>query len=77
MEEAKQYLIDNGYSKTGNNFVAEAKSKADVAIAFAQWVDNSSYTYYEDEGIWKSVAGEETKTGEELFEEFIRQIFNK
>jgi plasmid maintenance system antidote protein VapI len=49
-----------------------AEITTDVAIKFAKWIDDSAFTYYDEENIWSSIATEEKKTSEELFEEFIK-----
>jgi plasmid maintenance system antidote protein VapI len=54
-----------------------AEITTDVAIKFAKWIDDSSFTYYDEEDIWSSIATEEKKTSEELFEEFINIYYGK
>ena len=54
-----------------------AEITADVAIKFAQWIDKSSFTYYKEENIWRSIATEEKKTNEELFEDFINSYYER
>jgi hypothetical protein len=54
-----------------------AEITTDVAIKFAKWIDDSSFTYYAEENIWSSIATEEKKTSEELFKEFINIYYGK
>lgn len=54
-----------------------AEITTDVAVKFAQWIDNSSFTYYDEEDIWSSITTEEKKTNEALFQEFINNHYTK
>jgi hypothetical protein len=57
--------------------VKSSEITTDVAVKFAQWIDNSPFTYYDEENIWSSIATEEKKTNEALFQEFINNHYEK
>ena len=56
-----------------NNLASKsAEITENIAIEFAKWIDDSSFTYYHEEGFWSSIATEEKKTSKELFQEFLK-----
>jgi len=74
------YDIYRDCQRAKNNDLMAKKSAeitTDIAIKFGKFIDNSSFTYYDEEDIWSSIATEEKKTSEKLFEEFINNHYGK
>jgi hypothetical protein len=57
-----------------NHALKSAEITTDVAIKFAEWVDNTGYTQVSN-SFFKSLSDEKGKTNKELFEEFINNHY--